>query len=230
MAVTSKHFFTAAFLRLFILYLICNYYFSNFQYGIAVLKIHGHGIASNAAVITPANLQGKLNFWETPKPVIIFLKKHGKKLKKRSNNMEKKKPERTRKIPVQVYFDEEEMAFIESNMKRANIKTKSDYIRQMCIFGKVINYDDLDFRKCFNELTKIGSLINQIARVANRTESIYEKDIQLLKDKYSSISDTLEEMFLKIDTLLEKTEKTKFLIVTEQINEAVEKLHAENYL
>ncbi len=100
----------------------------------------------------------------------------------------------------------------------------------MCVFGKVISFDDLDLRRCFNELNKIGSLINQIARVANRTESIYEKDIQLLKDKYSSISDTLEEMFLKIDTLLEKTEKTKFLTVTEQINAAVEKLHADKFL
>lgn len=87
--------------------------------------------------------------------------------------MVSKKPNRSKNILIRAFVDEDEMEHIKSNMKRAGIKNKSDYIRQMCVFGKVICYDDLYFRKCFNELNKIGSLINQIARVANRTESIY---------------------------------------------------------
>ena len=70
--------------------------------------------------------------------------------------MSNKKAKRVRKIPIQIYVDEDELSKIESNMKRAKIKKKSDYIRQMCLYGKVINFDDLYFRNCFNELNRIG--------------------------------------------------------------------------
>lgn len=144
--------------------------------------------------------------------------------------MVSKKPNRSKSILIRAFVDENEMDCIKRNMKRAEIKNKSDYIRQMCIFGKVICYDDLYFRKCFNELNKIGSLINQIARVANRTESIYARDIQLLKEKYSSLSLYLEEIFLKIEKLIETAQNAGFETMTEQINKAVEKLHKEKYL
>ena len=142
----------------------------------------------------------------------------------------KKTSNRTRKNRVEICFDDDELSYIDNTMKRAGIKNKSNYIRQMCIHGKVIYYDDLYLRKCFNELNKIGSLINQIARVANRSESIYARDIRLLKEKYSSLSLCLEEIFLKIEKLIKTAQNAGFETMTEQINKAVEKLHKEEYL
>ena len=137
---------------------------------------------------------------------------------------------RNRSIQLKIYVDEEEMEKINSNMERAKIKKRSDYIRQMCVFGKIISYDDLYLKKCFNELNKIGVNLNQIAKVANRTDSIYAEDIQLLMQGYSSVSNVLEEIYLKIEKLIDTAEKAEFETLTEQINKAVEKLHQEGYL
>lgn len=144
--------------------------------------------------------------------------------------MESKKPNRSRNILIRAFVDEDEMEHINHNMKRAGIKNKSDYIRQMCIFGKVVSYDDLYFRECLNELNRIGVNINQIAKVANRTDSIYAMDIQLLQKKYYSLSAAMEEIFLKIDTLIETAQNAKFETLTEQINKVVERLHEEKCL
>ena len=52
----------------------------------------------------------------------------------------RKTPNRTRKIPVQIYFDEEEISFIEKKMKDANIKNKSASVT-------LDPYRDILFRK-----------------------------------------------------------------------------------
>ena len=139
-------------------------------------------------------------------------------------------PNRTRKNRVEVCFDDEELALIKKKMDKANIKNKSDYIRQMCIYGKVINFDDLHFRKCFTALDRMGKNLNQIAKVANQTDSIYREDIQLLSENISVINGIMDDIFLKIETLLDKAEKTKVLTMTEQINKAVELLHKDRYM
>lgn len=51
-----------------------------------------------------------------------------------------------------------------------------------------------------------------------------------MKEKYSSLSLCLEEIFLKIEKLIETAQNAKFETMTEQINKVVEQLHKEDYL
>ena len=130
-----------------------------------------------------------------------------------SNNYSK----RLRNIQLKIYVDEDELAKIESNMKRAKIKKKSDYIRQMCVFGKVIYIDDLLFRKCYDELHRIGVNLNQMSKYLHSNGSIYKEDIDMVKESYLNIVQILNGIFLKIDELINAVRKSGFETLSEQI-------------
>lgn len=138
--------------------------------------------------------------------------------------MENIKPKRTRKIPIQIYVDDEELAIIESNQAKAEIKTKSDYIRQMAVFGKVISFDQLiDFKSCYNEIRHIGINLNQMAKVANETGSFFEPDIQMMKDAYGTINNYLNAIYIKLEELINVTKNGKF----ETRSELIRRLYDE---
>ena len=131
--------------------------------------------------------------------------------------MENKNSKRVRNIQLKIYVDEDELAKIESNMKRAKIKKKSDYIRQMCVFGKVIYIDDLLFRKCYDELHRIGVNLNQMSKYLHSNGSIYKEDIDMVKENYLNIMQILNGIFLKIDELINAVRKSGFETLSEQI-------------
>ena len=130
-----------------------------------------------------------------------------------SNNNSK----RVRNIQLKIYVDEDELAKIESNMKRAKIKKKSDYIRQMCVFGKVIYIDDLLFRKCYDELHRIGVNLNQMSKYLHSSGSIYKEDIDMVKESYLNIVQISNGIYLKIDELINAVRKSGFETLSEQI-------------
>ena len=130
-----------------------------------------------------------------------------------SNNYSK----RLRNIQLKIYVDEDELAKIESNMKRAKIKKKSDYIRQMCVFGKVIYIDDLLFRKCYDELHRIGVNLNQMSKYLHSSGSIYKEDIDMVKESYLNIVQISNGIYLKIDELINAVRKSGFETLSEQI-------------
>lgn len=142
----------------------------------------------------------------------------------------KKSPNRTRKKRVEVCFDDEELAFIEKKMKVANIKNKSDYIRQMCLYGKVFSYDSTNFQKCLTELQAIGRNLNQMTKIANQTGSIYKQDIEDIKFAFSVYTRLMEGVFKDIKSVKETVKKAEFYTMTEQIEQVVSKLKKEKYL
>lgn len=123
--------------------------------------------------------------------------------------MERKKPNRKRKIRFEICFDDKEMAIIEKRANQMKMKSKSEYIRKMAVNGKVVTFDDIDLRKCYGEIHKIGVNINQMAKVANQTGNIYKDDVEMMKQGYVSFRDSLDGIFLKILDLIEITKKQK---------------------
>ena len=131
--------------------------------------------------------------------------------------MNNNKPNRKRNILIRAFVDEDELAQIESNMKRAKIKKKSDYIRQMCVFGKVIYIDDLLFRKCYDELHRIGVNLNQMSKYLHSSGSIYKEDIDMVKESYLNIVQISNGIYLKIDELINAVRKSGFETLSEKI-------------
>ncbi|WP_436411247.1 plasmid mobilization protein [Streptococcus mutans] len=73
---------------------------------------------------------------------------------------------------------EEERALIEEKMKLIPTRNMAAYLQKMAIDGYVIQVEHSDVKAMTVEIQKIGININQIARRANVTGSVYQKDIK----------------------------------------------------
>ena len=139
-------------------------------------------------------------------------------------------PNRARKNRVEVCFDDEELALIKKKMDKANIKNKSDYIRQMCVHGKIFSYDSTDFQKCLTELQAIGRNLNQMTKIANQTGSIYGEDIKNIIMAVSIYTNLMEKILADIKSVKETVKKAEFYTMTEQIEQVAKKLRQEHFL
>ena len=95
----------------------------------------------------------------------------------------------SRKRTVQIKFrvTEEERALIEEKMKLIPTRNMAAYLRKMAIDGYVIQVDHSDIKAMTAEIQKIGVNINQIARRANATGSVYREDMEEIKGVLNEI-------------------------------------------
>lgn len=131
--------------------------------------------------------------------------------------MNNKKPNRKRKYPCQFYVDEEELAFIKYKMTKAGIKNQSEYLRQMAVYGKTVNLDFSDLRPIYNEINKIGVNLNQVARIANTTGTLYRNDIADLRDKFQTIISSIEAIADNTDRKLDLIKNQQFETIQERV-------------
>ena len=94
---------------------------------------------------------------------------------------------RTRNNPAFLWLTEDEKALIYQKMRQAGTDNFSAYARKMLIDGCVIQVDYSDVKKMTAEIQKIGVNINQIARRVNATGTVYEADIQEIKERLAQI-------------------------------------------
>ena len=80
-----------------------------------------------------------------------------------------------------VTFDMQEWAEVERKAAACHTKTGT-YIRHMAVHGQMIFYDMEKFVPVLNGMRIISNNINQIARKANETNSIYAGDVENLKE------------------------------------------------
>ena len=80
----------------------------------------------------------------------------------------------------EVIFDLKEWELVEKRAKQVQINT-SDFIRRMAIKGQIIIFDLKNVGELMKGLRIIGNNINQIAKKANETHSVYADDVKSLK-------------------------------------------------
>ena len=94
---------------------------------------------------------------------------------------------RKRQIVLRVPVTPEERAIIQQKMAQLGTRNFSAYARKMLIDGYIVHMDTSDIRAQTVELQKIGVNINQIARRVNATSTVYEADIQEIKERLAQI-------------------------------------------
>ena len=99
---------------------------------------------------------------------------------------------RKRNIRVVFYLDESEAELVREKMTAANIRNREAYIRKMVLDGYIVRLDLSDVRKMVQLLSNATSNLNQIAKRANETRSIYESDIQDLQAHYEKLWEQAE--------------------------------------
>ena len=86
-----------------------------------------------------------------------------------------------------VRLTQEEKRQIEEKMAQLGILNMSAYIRKMALDGYCIRLDLSMIREMTNQISRIGNNVNQVAKRANETGSIYQDDIRELQKKFDEI-------------------------------------------
>ena len=92
-----------------------------------------------------------------------------------------------------VIYSLDEWAIIEQRAADLAMKTGT-YIRRISIDGQINHYNIGDVTQIMNALRIIGGNINQIAKKANETHSVYVEDVAKLQKGVEALSRTLSQL------------------------------------
>ena len=92
-----------------------------------------------------------------------------------------------------VIYSLDEWKQIEERAASVMMKTGT-FIRQISLNGQIAFYNVSDITQLMNALRIIGGNINQIAKKANETHSIYAEDIVKLQREVEALSRTLSQL------------------------------------
>jgi len=101
--------------------------------------------------------------------------------------VEKNEYVRPRNVNLAFRVSAEEREMIERRMAQAGMKNMRAYIVKMALEGRVVHFEFESVREMVRLLSNATNNINQIARRANETGSIYAADIDELRGRYDEI-------------------------------------------
>jgi hypothetical protein len=112
-----------------------------------------------------------------------------------------KKKKRARPTQLRVYVNDEEKELIEQRMQEAKIGNISSYMRKMAIDGYVINVELKEIAEAIRLLRYSSNNLNQIAKHANETGSIYKDDVEEIRENYRELWSSMKEILQQINMI-----------------------------
>ena len=107
--------------------------------------------------------------------------------------------ERSKDIHIRVTPEEVEQ--IKKRMKEAEIDSLTAYLLRMALHGFVIVMDLSDLKEILRLLQISGNNLNQYAKKANETGSIYEADIKDLQRSHQEILKLMGEILDRLSSI-----------------------------
>lgn len=108
---------------------------------------------------------------------------------------------RERNQEIHVLLLPEEMERIKQKMAELGIINRSAYVRKMALDGYCINLNLTDMKEMVSLLRRCSNNLNQYAKRANESGSIYAEDIQDLQVRQSEIWEIAKEMLARLATI-----------------------------
>lgn len=108
---------------------------------------------------------------------------------------------RERNQEIHVLLLPEEMERIKQKMAELGIINRSAYVRKMALDGYCINLDLTDMKEMVSLLRRCSNNLNQYAKRANESGSIYAGDIRDLQTRQSEIWEIAKEMLARLATI-----------------------------
>jgi hypothetical protein len=103
-----------------------------------------------------------------------------------------------RKHNVHFRVNPEEEELIRRKMEDAGISSVAAYMRKMAIDGYVVRLDLSDVKEAIRLLRISGNNLNQYAKKANETGSIYAEDIKDVKARQEELWKVLKQILDKL--------------------------------
>jgi hypothetical protein len=94
---------------------------------------------------------------------------------------------RKRGVMLAARVTEEERELIARRMEQAGVRSLRAYLLKMAVDGYVVNLDLSDVKEMVSLLRRSSNNLNQIAKRANETRSIYQADIDDLREHYERL-------------------------------------------
>ena len=98
-------------------------------------------------------------------------------------------------------MSEKEIRTVEKKMAQLDLRNREAYLRKMALDGYCVQIDIPEIRKMTSLLSRCSNNLNQYARKANQTGSIYQEDIQDLKIRLSQIYSVVEKILIRLNAL-----------------------------
>ena len=109
--------------------------------------------------------------------------------------------QRKREIPVFFMVTEHEKEMIEEKMAQLGTKNMSAYLRKMAIDGYVVRLDLSDIAALVSLLRRSSNNLNQYAKRAHETGSIYETDIEDVRQNFERLWDMANQILTRLSTI-----------------------------
>ena len=89
-----------------------------------------------------------------------------------------------------VYFrlSDDELEILQQNIEKSGQKSREEYLRKMALGGAIVRLDLSEIQQALYLLGTATNNINQLAKRANETRSIYETDIIALRKQVQALT------------------------------------------
>jgi len=108
---------------------------------------------------------------------------------------------RTRSISLRFRVTEQEQKQIERKMEQVGTNNLEAYLRKMAIDGYLLKLDLPEVRELIVQIRRYGNNLNQMAKRANETGSIYAKDVEILKANHEHLFALASQGCKRLSTL-----------------------------
>ena len=108
---------------------------------------------------------------------------------------------RRRDQEIKTWMSEAELQALYRRMDELGVRNRGAFIRKMALNGYCIHLDVPEIRTMTSLLRRCSNNLNQYAKKANQTGSIYEEDILDLKNRLDKIYDNTEKILERLNVL-----------------------------
>lgn len=108
---------------------------------------------------------------------------------------------RVRDHEIKIWMSNEELDEMQKRMYEMDVRNRGAFIRKMVLNGHCIRLDIPEIRTMTSLLKRCSNNLNQYAKKANQTGSIYEEDIRDLRKSLDQIYANTEKILMRLNAL-----------------------------
>ena len=108
---------------------------------------------------------------------------------------------RIRKNKIEVRLTDAELNKLNENLSKLGIKNRELYARKMLLDGFILNVDTSSIKEIARLVRISANNINQVAKRANETGTVYEQDVIALQEQWLKLYPLITDARNKINWL-----------------------------
>lgn len=104
-------------------------------------------------------------------------------------------------IRVETLFSPEEYQMLRDRMKEAGVHFMGPFIRKLALNGYIVRLYTTEIQEMTSLLRRCSNNLNQIAKKANATGSIYGADVAEMQNRQEEIWETMKELLARLASI-----------------------------